>query len=179
MKNIKLDTILLFALLIPFIMTYRLSPGETPYWLFGLIFLVLFFYIIFDLGWFSYKEKTLSLIKNILLWILIFLSIGSAYFAAIVVRHQSAPQYNVHDIILQQEAAIRFFLHGKNPYAVTYFGTPLEKWHYSDTEVNPALYHFVMQPFYLLFPIPFYLVMGHTVGFFDARIPLFILFIGL
>lgn len=176
MKNIKLDSILLVALLIPFIMSYRLSPGQTPYWLFGLIFLGLFLYIILDIFPFKIPFFTLSQVKLMLLWCLILCSIATAFSAAIIVRHQTSPVYNVHDIILQQEAAIRFFLHGRNPYEVTYFHTPLEMWHYSDTEVNPALYHFVMQPFYLLFPIPFYLVLGHTVGFFDARIPLFLLF---
>jgi len=179
MKLLKIDSIILFALVIPFIMTYRIGPGETPYWLFGLIFFGLFSYLVLDLQWFPIQEKTYYFIKKMLFWIIIFLSIGSAYIAAIIVRHQTAPVYEVHDIILQQESAIRFFLHGKNPYAVTYFGTPLAQWHYSDTEVNPALYHFVMEPFYLLFPIPFYLIIGHTIGFFDSRIPLFFLFLAL
>jgi uncharacterized membrane protein len=122
-------------------------------------------------------QSTYDFLKKILLWSIVVIVIGSALFSAIVVRHQTSPTYNVHDIILQQEAAVKFLLHGKNPYAVTYFGTPMENWHYSDTEVNPALYHFVMQPFYLLFAVPFYLVMGHTVGFFDARVPLAFLFL--
>lgn len=172
---ISLNSILLFALLIPFIMTYRISPGETPYWLFGLIFLGLLFYLLLDL--ISLREKTYFLLKHLLLWLLIIIVIGSAFFAAIIVRHQTAPEYGIHDMALQQESAIRFLLHGKNPYAVTYFGTPLEKWHFSDTEVNPALYHFVTQPFYILFAVPFYLFFGHTVGFFDARIPFLFLFI--
>lgn len=177
MKNIKLDSILLFALVIPFIMTYRLSPGDTPYWWFGLIFLGLLTYMVLDLGWVSLKESVFSLYKNILLWVLIVGVIGSALFSAIIVRHQTSPIYNVHDIILQQEAAVRFFLHGTNPYSATYFNTPLKDWHYSDTEINPALYHFVMEPVYLVLPVPFYLVMGHGLGFFDARVPLFALFL--
>jgi uncharacterized membrane protein len=82
----------------------------------------------------------------------------------------------IHDIILQQEAAIQFFLHGKNPYAETYFGTFMEQWNYSDKEVNPALYHFVMEPFYLVSALPFYYVSNHTIGYFDGRIPLVFLF---
>lgn len=174
--KLKLDTVLLFSLLIPFIMTYRISPGDTPYWLFGLLFLGLISYISLDL-FFSFKREFVNKLKVILFWFLVLGSIGSAFFSAIIVRHQTSPIYGVHDIIIQQEAAIRFFLHGKNPYSATYFGTPLEKWHYSDTEVNPALYHFVMQPLYLIFPIPFYFAMTRTVGFFDGRIPLLFLFI--
>ena len=175
-KNIKLDTVLLFALTIPFIMTYRISPGDTPYWLFGLIFLGLLFYIILDLV--DMKEKIRFLLKHILLWALIVVVIGSAYVSSIIVRHQTSPEYGIHDMALQQESAIRFLLHGKNPYATTYFDTPVEKWHYSDTEENPALYHFVTPPFYILFAIPFYLIFAHSpLGFFDSRIPLIFLFI--
>ena len=180
MKNIKLDSVLLFALLIPFIMTYRISPGTTPYWLFGLIFLGLSLYILMDLSIITLIEKTRNRIKYFLLWFLIFISIGSAFYAAIVVRRQTSPIYGVHDIIIQQESAIRFLLHGRNPYATTYFDTPLKDWNYSDIDINPALYHFVMEPFYLLFSIPFYIVMAHgPPGFFDGRIPLLFLFFAL
>lgn len=178
--KLSLNSILLFALLIPFIMTYRISPGETPYWLFGLIFLGLFLYLLMDLSILNLIEKTRNRIKYGLLWFLIFATIGSAFMSAIIVRHQTAPVYGVHDIIIQQESAIRFLLHGVNPYATDYFNTPLKDWHYSDTEINPALYHFVMEPFYLLFSIPFYIVMAHgPPGFFDGRIPLLFLFFAL
>lgn len=175
MKNIKLDSILLFALVVPFIMTYRIGPGETPYFLFGLIFLSLLFYLLSDL--LKIKEKLYFLIKKSLLWIIIVMVLGSAFISAIIVRHQTAPVYMIHDIIIQQEAAIRFFLDGKNPYAVTYFGTPLEQWHYSNKDINPALYHFVMQPFYLIFALPFYFLSNLFIGYFDGRIPLLFLFL--
>lgn len=174
MKNIKIDSVLLFALVIPFIMTYRIGPNDTPYWLFGLIFLGLLSYIALDI--FKLGENALFRFKQIILWLLIFGVIGSAIFSAIVVRHKTHPSYMIHDIIIQQESAIRFLLHGRNPYATTYFDTPLAQWHYSDKDENPALYHFVMEPFYLLFAIPFYLVSNQLFGFFDGRMPLFFLF---
>lgn len=178
--KLSLNSILLFALLIPFIMTYRISPGQTPYWLFGLIFLGLLVYVFLDLSILKLTDKFRNTSKYILLWFLIIGSIGTAYYSSIIVRHQTAPVYGVHDIVIQQESAIRFLLHGKNPYNTTYFGTPLENWHYSDTDINPALYHFVMQPFYLLFAIPFYLISAHGLfGFFDGRIPLLFLFFAL
>lgn len=177
MKSIKLDSVLLFALIIPFIMTFRISPGTTPYWLFGLIFAGLLSYVVIDL--LDIKQKTAYSVKSVLLAFLILVSIGAASYSEIAVRHQTSPLYNIHDIILQQESAIRFLLHGVNPYETTYFGTPMESWHYSDTQVNPALYHFVMQPFYVIFAIPFYLLTTRTIGFFDGRIPLVFLFISL
>ncbi|MDO8621152.1 MAG: glycosyltransferase 87 family protein [Candidatus Levybacteria bacterium] len=175
MKNIKLDSILLFALVIPFIMTYRISPGDTPFGLFGIIFLGLLLYIVLDIT--KIKDNLYFKLKHIILWLIIVTVIGSAFLSAIIVRHNTAPSYMIHDIILQQESAIRFFLDGKNPYAVTYFGTPLEQWNYSATEINPALYHFVMQPFYLLFALPFYVLSNSLLGFFDGRIPLLFLFL--
>jgi len=174
MKKISLDSVLLFALVIPFIMTYRIGPDETPYWLFGLIFLGLMSYIMLDIC--KLAQNNIFRFKQIILWLLIIGVIGGAIFSAIVVRHRVHPIYMIHDIIIQQEAAVRFLLHGINPYATTYFNTPLAQWHYSDTEINPALYHFVMEPFYLIFAIPFYLVSNRMFGFFDGRIPLFFLF---
>jgi len=164
MKKLPLTGVLLFCLVIPFIMTYGLGPGETPYWLFGIIFALLGAYLVFA-RW-----------RSALLWLLIISVIGSALFASIVARHQTAPVYQVHDMVLQQEAAIRFLLQGKNPYVVTYFNTPLEEWHYSATEVNPALFHFVMMPWYLLFSLPFYFLSLTFFGFFDGRMPLIFLF---
>lgn len=174
MKNIKIDSILLFALVVPFIMAYRISPNDTPYWLFGLIFLGLISYIVLDIV--KLGENISFKFKQIILWLLIVGVIGSSVFSAIIVRHKTHPAYMIHDIIIQQEAAVRFLLHGRNPYSTTYFDTPLMQWHYSDKDTNPALYHFVMEPFYLLFAVPFYLVSNRLFGFFDGRIPLFFLF---
>lgn len=174
MKKISLDSIFLFALVTPFIMTYRIGPEETPYWLFGLIFLGLISYTTLDIS--KLAQDSIFKFKQIILWFLIVGVIGSAIFSAIVVRHKTHPIYMIHDIVIQQESAIRFLLHGRNPYATTYFDTPLAQWHYSDKDTNPALYHFVMEPFYLLFAIPFYLVSNQLFGFFDGRMPLFFLF---
>lgn len=174
MRKLQLDTILLFALVTPIIMTFRISSGETPYWLFGLIFISLLTYTYLDIS--NLSKATFFLSKKIVLWFVIIVVIGSAFVSSVIVRRQTAPEYMIHDIIIQQESAIRFLLHGKNPYATTYFGTPLEKWNYDSHEINPALYHFVMEPFYVIFAIPFYLTFAHTIGYFDGRIPLLFLF---
>lgn len=175
MVNLSLSSILLFTLVTPFIMTYRLSPAATPYWLFGLIFLGILSYTVLDI--LKMQKDTYVKLKYVLLWFLIATVLGSSFVSAIIVRHNSAPVYQIHDIVLQLEAATRFFLDGKNPYATSYFGTFLEEWHYSDTEVNPALYHFVMMPFYLLFSLPFYWVSVSLLGYWDGRMPLYFLFL--
>jgi len=175
MKNIKLDSILLFAFVVPFIMSYRLSPGDTPFWLFGLIFLGLLSYIVVDL--LNVNKLLFLKLKKSLLWGLIILVIGSAFASAIITRHKTHPIDRIHDMPLQQEIAIRFLIDGKNPYEVSYFGTFLEEWHYSEKDINPALYHFVLPPFYILFAVPFYFASNFLFGFFDARIPLLVLFL--
>ncbi len=175
MKNIKLDSVLLFALVIPFIMKYGLSWGDTPYWLFGIIFLELASYIIIDLIYI--KKLFYERIKKILLWMVILTVIGSAFGSTMIARHRTHPvDAIIHDMPLQQEIAIRFLLEGRNPYGVSYFGTFLEQWHYSEKDVNPALYHFVLPPFYIIFAIPFYFAGNFIFGFFDARMPLLFLF---
>lgn len=173
--SLALSSILLFTLVTPFIMTYRLSPGTTPYWLFGIIFLGVLSYTVLDIR--KMQKDTYAKLKYALLWFVIVAVLGSSFVSAIIVRHNSAPVYQIHDIVLQLEAATRFFLDGKNPYATSYFGTFLEEWHYSDTEVNPALYHFVMMPFYLLFSLPFYWVSVSLLGYWDGRMPLYFLFL--
>lgn len=172
--NISLSSVLLFVLIIPFIMHYRLGPGETPYWLFSLILLDLFSNFVADL--LDRKKFNYNLVKNILLWFLVATVLSTAFISEIIVRHQTVPTYNVHDGLIQQEAAMRFLLDGVNPYATDYLDTPLKDWHYSDTEINPALYHLVYLPFYIVFALPFYFVSNILFGFFDGRIPLLFLF---
>jgi len=179
MKNMRLSisSVVLAALLVPVIMTYQIFPGDTNFFQFGLIFLGLF--VNFSLDILKIPEKKYYLYKYILFWTLLSLSVGGAFVSAIIVRHTVAPVFQIHDIILQLEAAIQFFRHGINPWEATYLNTYMAAWHYSDTMINPALYHFVMMPFYLLFSLPFYFVSNHTIGYFDGRIPLYFLYLSL
>ena len=172
--SIRLDTILAFVLIVPFILSHGIWPRATPYWFFALIFIGLLSFVFFDLK--KVPNKIYENSKNIILWALIVSIISGAFISEIVLRHESLPIFRIHDIVLQQEIAIRYFLVGKNPYEEDYFGTPLEEWNYSTTEKNPALYHYVMQPFYTLFAVPFYAISGRTIGYFDGRIPLMFLF---
>lgn len=167
-----LDSILLFALSIPVVMKYRILPVDgTPYWLFGILFVVLITNCLISL----YSPKN-NRIKTILMIITLVIVFGGASVTAMADRAKTAPVYGVHDIILQQEAAMRKLIEGKNPYKETYFDTPLASFNYDEpgnTEaVNPALYHFVMPPWYLLFPFSFYFTAIPVLGFFDGRMAL-------
>jgi hypothetical protein len=178
-----LESLLLFLLSIALVMQFRILPVEgTPYWLFGVLFAILTTNVVFSLypprGW-----KT-ALLSRVRLWLLVGavgIALGATTITAIVDRHKTAPIYGVHDIILQQEAAMRFILEGKNPYKETYFNTPMEDWHYAELgrdAINPALYHFVMPPWYLIFPFFFYAFSLPILGYFDGRFVLLACMIG-
>lgn len=174
-----LDSVLLFAFAIPVAMKYRILPVEgTPYWLFGMLFFILgahcFVSVYPDV--LGVYKKHLDKIKMFFVLVTIAITLGGVVVTAMFDRARTAPVYGVHDIILQQEAAMRYLLVGKNPYKETYFGTQVEMFNYDEpgnTEaVNPALYHFVMPPWYVLFPFAFYYTAIPVLGFFDGRMAL-------
>lgn len=175
-----ISAVLIYAFSIYIITRYRVLPVEgTPYWFFGILIILLTVNIVFSITNFSrYIPKIIHKAVSFLPIALVVVVITSVMMTAIVDRSKSAPIHGVHDIILQQEAAMRYILEGKNPYKETYFGTPLESWNYSELGkdvVNPALYHFVMPPWYVLFPFLFYFTTIPTLGFFDARFVLLFL----
>lgn len=176
-----LDAVLVFALAIPVVMQYRIYPMEgTPYGLFGLLFLILLLNIVISYApdVLGKAKKHLHVIKLSFVIAAICISLGGSAVTAMADRARVAPVWGVHDIVLQEEAAMRYLLNGKNPYKETYFGTPVESFNYDEpgnTEaVNPALYHFVMPPWYLIFPFAAYYTWRPLVGFFDARMALVI-----
>lgn len=184
MEYLGLDAILLFVLSVPVVMRYRILPVVgTPYWLFGILFILLTGNVLISvyphpIG----TRKFVMGIKAILVCMTLMIVVGGTMITSIIDRVKTAPAYGVHDIILQQEAAMRYLLEGRNPYKETYFGTPLEQWHYDELgkpAVNPALYHFVMPPWYLLFPFVFYFVSIPLWGFFDGRMVLVFAMAGL
>ncbi len=169
-----IDTILLFALSLPWPLKYRIFPMEgTPYILFGVYFALLLAYVAIDLGWIRGS-------KLAIVFAVIGIAAGGPLVTAIVDRSRVAPVFGVHDIILQLEAAMRYLIDGINPYAATYFDTHMESFRYDElgkAAVNPALYYFVMPPWYLLFTFFFYPFLK-IFGFFDGRLPLLFTYFG-
>ncbi len=187
MNLLTLDALLLFALSIPVVMRYRILPiTGTPYWLFGILFFILLCNMLISLYPIIKKPAHVLRLKLFFLLTTLFIVVGGTTITAIIDRNNTAPVYGVHDIILQQEAAMRYLLIGKNPYKETYFGTPVEQFHYDELDkpsgksaINPALYHFVMPPWYLLFPFLFYFISTPLLGFFDGRMVLLFSLAGL
>jgi hypothetical protein len=167
----------LLALLgLPLIFRYGILPGNsTPYWLFTVLLFLVFGNVLLAYNRKQTRNYTILLLAAIVLLVM---------WTQISNRGRVAPGQNMgtHDVILQLEAALRFLGDGKNPYAVTYFGTPVEQWHYAENlqdSINPALYHNVMPPWYLVFAYPFYFISMRTLGYFDGRLPLLFCVIGL
>lgn len=177
MKNLELIPVLYLILSLPLIFEYRVLPVVgTPYWYFTLFFII---HLINLAGGFpglrtniySGKRQTVIAVS------VIAISLYGVMATAIIDRGKTAPGqvYGVHDIVLQLESALQFVSRGINPYQATYENTPMKDWIYEESgkrAVNPALYHFVMPPFYLLFSFPFYFVSMRTLGYFDGRMPL-------
>ncbi len=90
---------------------------------------------------------------------------------------------NVHDHVLQVEAAADFLMEGKNPYKENYFSTELNQWGKISTTQgvsvnNYALLHCVKLPWDFISAIPLKLLFEHTIHFYDHRmlyLPLYIL----
>ncbi|MEK7593084.1 MAG: hypothetical protein AAB508_06940 [Patescibacteria group bacterium] len=176
------DLIVTVLLALPLPLKYKIFPMEgTPYLLFALYFLLMLGMVLLSL--FSHRLKKIGdRVKTIVFLSLLAVTLFTVMYTAIVDRKTTSDFYSVHDIILQQEAAMRYVLEGKNPYKETYFGTPLEKWHYAEDGkevINPALYHFVMPPWYLLFPFSIYIFSIPLFGFFDGRLALVFCIVGI
>ncbi len=172
---LAVDAVLIFALSVPVVMGYRILPVVgTPYWLFGILFLILVTHVLISVYPQSVKRwvRDVMTVKRILLYVTLGIVAFGVTWTAIADRARIAPEYEVHDIILQQESAMRYLVVGKNPYKETYHGTFLEKFRFTDLTgdaENPALYHFVMPPWYLVFPFAFYYTTPRIFGFFDGR----------
>ena len=109
--------------------------------------------------------------QNRLKWILLVGVLLTAVYLPtaklILLRQQSGPASYTHDGgVIQTEAATRFFLEGRNPYAEDYTETPMAEWGFS--RYRTALYHYPYLPWTFIASAPFYLA-GQAIGFYDQR----------
>jgi len=90
-------------------------------------------------------------------------------------RHADGPATHVHDTSINVEEATKFLLAGKDPYAQTYFKTPLAQFkYYSEPQYgyepnNPALYWTDTFPAQEELTVPFILAARAAPGWFDER----------
>lgn len=89
-------------------------------------------------------------------------------------RHITGPAAYTHDGgVIQTEAAIQYFLAGKNPYVEDYLQTPMAEW---GIEFRSALYHYPYLPWTFVFSMPFYSLGQAILGWFDQRFVYLLLF---
>jgi len=95
--------------------------------------------------------------------------------AHIAVRHRTGDIRFTHDGgVFYTEQAIQYVLEGRNPYAETYLGTPVEQKFAADPgwqgwPYQPILNFFPYLPFPVLAGLPLYWISQQIVGFYDQR----------
>ncbi|MEM7118500.1 MAG: glycosyltransferase 87 family protein [Chloroflexota bacterium] len=177
---LSLDTILLLVLV----------PAHME--LNGVSFLLvipLFFYVVLDLIHSLQQYEVLPkqfrngrlffLLRLFLMYLIIaaavivptLANIGSRLTTPVDASGFSPAYADIHDGAIQMEAALDYWMAGKNPYVERYDETPLQYYGFSglDMPTNPAYEHFVYLPGFLLVSLPFHQFF-QQIGFpFDQR----------
>ena len=133
-------------------------------------------YVLFDLLKDSLGDKTIFRGKYILLWIIILTVVILPSMKMIILRHENLPQSYSHDGgVIQTEAAVDYFLQGKNPYIEDYHDTPMAEWGFE--QFRTALDHYPYLPATFVLSAPVKLVSDTVLGWYDQRFTYLILFI--
>ena len=118
---------------------------------------------------FVHRENVSYRLRMTFLWVLVLLAVLAPASKMILLRQQSGPASYSHDGgVIQTEAAIDFFMQGKNPYVEDYTQTPMAEW--GIDEFRTALYHYPYLPWTFLFSAPFQWLSRLTIGWYDQRL---------
>jgi hypothetical protein len=133
-------------------------------------------YILFDLFKERVEAKTLFWGKYLLLISIIMTSVIAPAVKLSILRHENLPHSYSHDGgVLQTEAAIDFFLDGKNPYIEDYRDTPMADWGFE--QFRTALDHYPYLPATFVISSPFKLISNALWGWYDQRFTYLIFFV--
>lgn len=186
-RTISLSTILLFILIPLRLSLVQFSSDWGFIFTYLVSFIILFSYLIFDLIPLFLKKHPdfFNLSKLILLSLLAVIIIFIPLFSHIHQRIKGEQYALVHDGIVQTEEAIKYLLAGKNFYTKDYINTPLSDWSGGKIQeilsgeifINPALYHNIYLPFYILSAVPFYSIFNLLFHWYDQRIILVLVLI--
>ncbi|NMC12675.1 MAG: DUF2029 domain-containing protein [Chloroflexi bacterium] len=146
-----------------------------------LLIAIIFLYVCVWLFATQKNSDSIILAKHSLLLISIFLVVIIPAILFIILRLNSAPYKFVHDGVVQNESATKFFLEGKNPYVENYLNTPLKDFPYPPG-IHAAFDYYSYLPFTFIFPLTIQIWLEPILGWFDHRIVYllcFILVIGL
>ena len=122
------------------------------------------------------KNKSVMVFKQGLLILSIVIVVIIPAILFILLRLNSAPHKFVHDGVVQNESATKFFLEGKNPYVENYLNTPLKDFPY-EPGIQAAFDYYSYLPVTFLFPLTIQIWLEPILGWFDHRIVYLLCFI--
>jgi hypothetical protein len=170
LKSNFLDFLLLFILSFSFTQAFVFFKASTfSDNLFPALFLLLIIYFLVSIeGTFFNKNKIkIDKIKIIIFIAICLITVVKTFYSAVNMRHQLGNNYPVHDNVLQLEEVVKYLKQGKNPYSENYLGTAQEAWYESGS--NPALWHVVTLPFYLIASLLSSYPLEFIFDYFDQR----------
>lgn len=115
-------------------------------------------------------------VKLALIWLIIAFTVLLPTLKLAMLRHENLPHSYSHDGgVLQTEAALDFFLAGRNPYVEDYRDTPMADW--GLPEFRTALDHYPYLPWTFIFSAPVKLVSDALLGWYDQRFVYLLVFV--
>jgi hypothetical protein len=132
-----------------------------------ILFVLLAFTAYLMTDFFARRAEVKNRIKTGLLLVLVLFTVVMPQASQIYGRQITKPSRYVMDAAVQTEEAIKLVLHGQNPYANTYYNTPMAQ---ISSEPAGALEHYVYLPMTFELPTPFYVVFHGLFGWFDLRL---------
>ncbi len=114
--------------------------------------------------------------KLALVWLIIAFTVLLPTLKLALLRHENLPHSYSHDGgVLQTEAAVDFFLSGRNPYVEDYRDTPMADW--GLPEFRTALDHYPYLPWTFVFSAPVKLASEAALGWYDQRFVYLLVFV--
>ncbi len=115
-------------------------------------------------------------VKTVLVWLIIAFTVLLPTLKLALLRHENLPHSYSHDGgVLQTEAAVDFFLSGRNPYVEDYRDTPMAEW--GLPEFRTALDHYPYLPWTFVFSAPVKLASEAVLGWYDQRFVYLLVFV--
>ncbi|MFH1535266.1 MAG: hypothetical protein ABIF80_04770 [Patescibacteria group bacterium] len=184
-RAISLTAIVLFLLVSVRLAITGYDSSFSLVFTYSFSFIILLMYLLLDISYRIPKDITKSgqaVLLILLMAVLIVMPVVSHMYN----RAEGNPRAFVHDGIVQTEEAIKFLLAGKNFYTEDYTNTPVAEWSEGkitealsgETIVNPAIYHNIYLPFYVLVSAPFYGASEMLFDWYDQRIILLLALAG-
>ena len=138
--------------------------------------LVFLLYLLLDMFKDSIGSRILYGGKYLLVLVIILTVVILPAVKLVVLRHENLPHSYSHDGgVIQTEAAIDFFLQGKNPYIENYSNTPMADWGFE--RFRTALDHYPYLPATFIISAPIKLLADALWGWYDQRFTYLLLFL--